>query len=84
MPSRQEAIDILNQAHSGARELTPLPEPSAGMRTSAAFEVVWSCIKSWDIHVPESYAGYCGATGSHVAAILQALADAEVLDWENT
>lgn len=30
-------------------------------------------VEQWDIHVPEAYAGYCGATGNHVRAILDAL-----------
>jgi hypothetical protein len=37
------------------------------------FEVVWQAIKSWDINVPEAYSGYCGANGTHVVAILDAL-----------
>lgn len=49
------------------------PDPSPEMLASPEFEAVWSCIKSWDINVPEAYEGYCGATGNHVRAILSAL-----------
>jgi hypothetical protein len=58
---------------------TPMPEPSSLMLQSSAFAAIWDCIKTWDINVPSAYAGYCGATGSHVALILQALHDAGIL-----
>lgn len=48
--------------------------PSDEMLATPEFEAVWQCIKSWDINVPEAYGGYCGATGNHVKAILDALA----------
>lgn len=49
------------------------PAPTAEMVASAEFEAVWQCIKKWDISVPDAYEGYCGATGNHVRAILDAL-----------
>jgi hypothetical protein len=42
------------------------------MLATLEFEAVWQCIKSWDIAVPDAYFGYCGATGNHVRAILDA------------
>lgn len=48
-------------------------DPTPEMLTSPEFEAVWQCIKSWDVHVPGAYGGYCGATGNHVRAILDAL-----------
>jgi hypothetical protein len=50
------------------------PDPTPEMLASPKFEAVWQAIKSWDINVPEAYGGYCGATGNHVRAILDALA----------
>jgi hypothetical protein len=54
---------------------TPIawPSPTEEMMTTAEFEAVWQCIKKWDINVPDAYAGYCGATGNHVRAILDGL-----------
>lgn len=52
----------------------PWPDPTPEMLTAPEFEAVWQCIKTWDIRVPEVYEGYCGATGNHVRAILDALA----------
>lgn len=49
------------------------PDPSPEMLRSAEFNTVWNCIKNWDISVPDAYGGYCGATGNHVRAILDAL-----------
>lgn len=49
------------------------PDPTPEMLASPEFERVWQCIKSWDINVPEVHKGYCGATGNHVRAILDAL-----------
>lgn len=51
----------------------PDPGPDAVDGTNPAFEAIWKCIKSWDVNVPEAYVGYCGATGNHVQAILDAL-----------
>jgi len=47
----------------------PLPEELE----TPEFNAVWDVIKTWDINVPEAYNGYCGATGNHVVAILDAL-----------
>jgi hypothetical protein len=52
----------------------PWPDPTPEMLATPEFEAVWQCIKRWDINVPHAYAGYCGATGNHVRAILDALA----------
>ncbi len=51
----------------------PWPDPSPEMLATPEFEAVWQCIKKWDINVPDAYAGYCGANGNHVRAILDAL-----------
>lgn len=51
------------------------PDPTPEMLASPEFEAVWQCIKRWDINVPDAYVGYCGATGNHVRAILDALRD---------
>lgn len=56
---------------------TKMPNPTEDQLNSKEFEAVWQTIKSWDINVPSSYEGYCGATGSHVAAILNALTEEE-------
>lgn len=50
------------------------PDPTPEMLAMPEFQAVWQCIKSWDINVPGAYGGYCGATGNHVRAILDALA----------
>lgn len=49
------------------------PDPTPEMLKLSEFEAVWKCIKYWDINVPYAYKGYCGATGNHVRAILDAL-----------
>jgi hypothetical protein len=49
------------------------PDPTPQMMNDPRFEAVWQCIKTWDINVPGAYAGYMGATGNHVRAILDAL-----------
>jgi len=50
----------------------PLPGEAVD-RDTPAFNAIWEVIKTWDINVPEAYGGYCGATGSHVQAILNVL-----------
>jgi hypothetical protein len=37
------------------------------------FNAIWKEIKAWDINVPAEYDGYCGATGNHVCAIMDAI-----------
>lgn len=49
------------------------PDPTPEMLADPTFEAIWQVIKSWDINVPAAYSGYCGATGNHVRAILDAL-----------
>lgn len=51
----------------------PWPDPTPEMLDRPAFQAIWSVIKGWDVNVPDVYAGYCGATGNHVRAILDAL-----------
>lgn len=51
------------------------PDPTPEMLKLPQFEAIWQCIKDWDINVPHAYSGYCGATGNHVRAILDALGD---------
>lgn len=55
------------------RNPIPWPGPTPEMLESPEFEAVWQCLRRWDINVPDAYAGYCGATGNHVRAILDAL-----------
>jgi hypothetical protein len=51
-----------------------MPNPTKEtLNNDVFFEAIWQCIKSWDINVPEYYQGYCGANGSHVQLILNAL-----------
>jgi hypothetical protein len=50
------------------------PAPTPEMLASPKFEAIWQCIRWWDVGVPSVYEGYCGATGNHVRAILDALA----------
>lgn len=52
------------------------PDPSPEDLNSSEFETIWQIIKTWDINVPEAYNGYCGASGNHVKAILDALSPA--------
>jgi hypothetical protein len=49
------------------------PDPTPRMLEDPRFEAVWKAIRTWDINVPRAYAGYSGATGNHVRAILDAL-----------
>src|SRR5260221_3085322 len=50
-----------------------MPNPTSEQLNDPLFTAIWEVIKTWDINVPEYYEGYCGATGSHVALILNAL-----------
>jgi hypothetical protein len=57
----------------------PWPDPTPEMLQRPDFNAIWNVIKTWDINVPYAYGGYCGATGNHVRAILDALPLATVL-----
>ncbi|WP_321354613.1 hypothetical protein [Pseudomonas extremaustralis] len=50
-----------------------MPNPTEEDLASQEFEAIWQVIKSWDVNVPSHYEGYCGANGSHVKMILDAL-----------
>lgn len=49
------------------------PSPTEEMLRDPVFNAIWNCIKDWDINVPGAYSGYCGATGNHVRAIMDAI-----------
>lgn len=49
------------------------PDPTPEMLKTPEFQAVWQQIKGWDIERKPGD-GYCGATGNHVRAILDALA----------
>jgi hypothetical protein len=51
----------------------PWPDPAPEHFQDPRFDKIWNVIKTWDINVPDAYRGYCGATGNHVRAILEAL-----------
>lgn len=63
----------MSTATTNAAKYPQMPNPTEDQLSSPEFEAVWSVIKSWDVNVPEFYEGYCGANGSHVALILNAL-----------
>ena len=53
--------------------ILPWPDPTPDQLNSLWFNKIWQVIKDWDINVPGAYQGYCGATGNHVVAILNAI-----------
>ena len=65
--------DPLYEAYATQESPIPWPDPTPEMLADPRFEAVWQAIKGWDINVPGAYGGYCGATGNHVRAILDAL-----------
>ena len=48
-------------------------DPTPEMLKDPMFDAIWNVLRTWDISVPEAYDGYCGATGNHVRAILDAV-----------
>ncbi len=57
-------------------EKLQMPNPTPDDLKTPEFEAIWQVIKTWDVNVPSHYEGYCGANGSHVKMILDALASA--------
>jgi len=55
-------------------EKLEMPNPTEEDLASPEFEAIWQVIKTWDVNVPSHYEGYCGANGSHVKMILDAMA----------
>lgn len=64
-----------NTVSTGYIPTIPWPDPTPEQLNSFWFNKIWNVIKDWDIAVPNAYAGYCGATGNHVVAILNALTE---------
>ena len=50
------------------------PDPTPEMIDTPEFEAVWQAMKGWDIETQHGD-GYCGTTGNHVRAILDALSE---------
>ena len=67
-----QTLSLIDECN-GVTEI-PWPYPTPEMLDRPDFNAVWNVIKSWDVQVPGAYSGYCGATGNHVRAILDALA----------
>lgn len=60
-----------------------MPNPTEADLESPEFEAIWQLIKSWDVNVPSHYEGYCGANGSHVKMILDALRATPVVERQD-
>jgi hypothetical protein len=54
-------------------------DPNPEELKSPLFNAIWNEIKKWDINVSSEYSGYCGATGNHVCAILDAVNRASMI-----
>jgi hypothetical protein len=67
----EENLPGPNPLHPHYKEM-PNPTPEQ-VELDPVFNAIWQVIKSWDVNVPEYYSGYCGANGSHVMLILNAL-----------
>ena len=65
--------DVAKKSFYGKTPETPWPDPTPEMLEDPIFNAIWNVIRSWDINVPAVYVGYCGATGNHVRAIMDAL-----------
>lgn len=83
---RQDSLALPSTAPAEAavvdestRAFMPMPNPTEEDLKSRVFEALWQEIKSWDVNVPACYVGYCGANGSHVKLLLNALEAAEVV-----
>lgn len=59
----------------------PWPDPKPEDLEKDDFNLVWECIKTWDVNVPEVYSGYCGCTGNHVMQILFATGKRNIQDY---
>lgn len=55
-----------------------MPSPTKQERETPEWNAIWSIIRTWDINVPEFYNGYCGANGSHVKLIYDAIKLVEI------
>lgn len=53
------------------------PDPTPEMLTNPVFNAIWNVIKSWDVAVPNAYAGATGPSGNHVRAIFDAIQAAQ-------
>ena len=62
-------------------KMHPWPDPKPEDLGQDDFKLIWGCIKTWDINVPEAYIGHCGATGNHVMSILFAAGKRNILDY---
>lgn len=70
----------IDQSHSFLK----LPNPDEEDLKDPIFEAIWQTIKSWDVNAPSYYIGYCGANGSHVKLVLDAVRHAQAEEWRFT
>lgn len=74
-PTFGDGIEVQTIRFKNAQTGKPWLPPTAEQINSPEFDAVWSAIRDWDIAVPAVYGGICSATGAHVRAILDALAE---------
>ncbi len=55
-----------------------MPDPMPEQLDDPVFNAIWNVIKTWDVSAPDYYFGYCGANGSHVMLIVNALKELHV------
>jgi hypothetical protein len=71
-------VSELEHASGKGKGIRIMPGPTADDLLDPEFNAIWEVIKSWDVNVPDAYDGYCGANGSHVMIILNALRRSKV------
>lgn len=64
---------LVTEKEGEMREDKEMPSPTPEQIVDPVFQAIWQAIKTWDVNVPEYYDGYCGANGSHVMLIVDAL-----------
>lgn len=62
----------------------PYRDPKENEVDSPLFKAIWETIKTWDVNVPEEYEGYCGPSGNHVMAIVDAILESEEIKQKIT
>lgn len=72
-PAREKVNRLQSVFRAEDSHLKTMPNPTEEELKHPIFEAIWQTIKRWDVNVPDYYSGYCGANGSHVKLILDAI-----------
>ena len=70
----EDSVPTIGKSSKHQFNMFAMPTPTPAMLANdPIWDAIYKTIRTWDVNVPEYYNGYCGANGSHVTLIYNAV-----------